>query len=419
MTTTERPDVVVIGAGIAGLVAANTALDHGASVHVLDPHPPGGRARTTDRDGRLLNLGPHAVYRGGVLQRLLDQWRLDLPGGDPADLTGYGLRAGRLEPLPVGARSLLRTGLLRGRSRLRVARLVGSLPRRDPVPWTGRSVAEWTGDEPDDVRALLHALIRTATYCDAPERLDAGAAVAQLQLALAGVRYVDGGWGRVVEALVARLAGRGVTVGTGEVRSVSSDRGHVSVVTGDGEMTARTAIVAAGGPRTEHRLLGGGVPDTAPAVEATVLDLLLDRAAPRTAVFGIDVPLYASAHSAVARLAPDGAGLVSTMHYLAPGEPPGPPAEERAHLRELAGRAGVDPSSVTGERFLHRVTVAHSFPDVAHGGLLGRPGVATGTPGVFRAGDWVGADGMLADASAASGAAAAQAAAHRCATIPA
>jgi len=49
------------------------------------------------------------------------------------------------------------------------------------------------------------------------------------------------------------------------------------------------------------------------------------------------------------------------------------------------------------------MTVAHAMPRAEEGGLAGRPGVKLdGRPGVFLAGDWVGARGMLADAAAAS-----------------
>jgi hypothetical protein len=63
------------------------------------------------------------------------------------------------------------------------------------------------------------------------------------------------------------------------------------------------------------------------------------------------------------------------------------------------------------ERSLHRLVVAHGAPTAAGGGLSGRPVIdALGIPGVFVAGDWVGPEGLLADAAAASGTAAARAA---------
>jgi predicted NAD/FAD-dependent oxidoreductase len=70
-----------------------------------------------------------------------------------------------------------------------------------------------------------------------------------------------------------------------------------------------------------------------------------------------------------------------------------------------------DDREVLHERYLHRTVVTHGAPTAAGGGLTGRPSVdALGLPGVYLAGDWVGAEGLLADAAAASGIAAARAA---------
>ena len=56
-------------------------------------------------------------------------------------------------------------------------------------------------------------------------------------------------------------------------------------------------------------------------------------------------------------------------------------------------------------RFLPAMTVAHSLPLAESYGLRGRPPVTIRERrNVFLAGDWVGTEGMLADASAASAA---------------
>ena len=61
----ERFDVVVVGAGLAGLAAGATAAGSGVSTLVLDGHPAGGRASTDERGRYRFNRGPHALYRGG------------------------------------------------------------------------------------------------------------------------------------------------------------------------------------------------------------------------------------------------------------------------------------------------------------------------------------------------------------------
>lgn len=75
---------VIIGSGIAGLTAANVLADAGANVTMLEQaHEPGGRARTRQERGYSLNLGPHALYLGGVAARTFAQWTIPFSGRNP------------------------------------------------------------------------------------------------------------------------------------------------------------------------------------------------------------------------------------------------------------------------------------------------------------------------------------------------
>src|SRR5262245_1243892 len=110
-----RPDapVVVIGSGIAGLVAANLVAHAGLPVTLLEKaSAPGGRATTRDRDGFLFNLGPHALYRRGHLRRTLTELGVDVKGAVPNANGGFALHEGHAHTLPVGLASLMTTGLL-------------------------------------------------------------------------------------------------------------------------------------------------------------------------------------------------------------------------------------------------------------------------------------------------------------------
>ena len=67
-------------------------------------------------------------------------------------------------------------------------------------------------------------------------------------------------------------------------------------------------------------------------------------------------------------------------------------------------------SAAETTRFLPRAVVIHALATAAAGGYAGRPDVVVqDAPGVYLAGDWVGARGHLLDASMASATAAAQA----------
>ncbi len=69
----QGPGVVVLGAGLSGLAAARHLCARGVSVIVLERgHRPGGRATTDERDGFLIDSGPHLVSgRDETLQRLV------------------------------------------------------------------------------------------------------------------------------------------------------------------------------------------------------------------------------------------------------------------------------------------------------------------------------------------------------------
>ena len=69
----EMAKVAVIGAGMAGLTAAQRLIAAGVEVTLIDKaHAPGGRASTLERDSFYLNQGPHALYRGGAAFQILD-----------------------------------------------------------------------------------------------------------------------------------------------------------------------------------------------------------------------------------------------------------------------------------------------------------------------------------------------------------
>ncbi len=413
----RQVDVVVVGAGLAGLTAAVTAAQAGRRVDVVDVRSPGGRARSDERDSYVLNQGPHALFLQGAGRAVLGELGIATPGAPPPK-TAHGLRDGRLFLLPTSAPSLVRSSLLSWRSKAGLARVLATLPRVDPVPLAPFSAASWIRSTglPDDAVAVLSTLLRLATYAPDLEVIAADAAVAQLQMAqTGGVSYLHGGWTRLVDSLVDRAAGAGARIATGR-RAVALGRNSRSglweLATADGRWLSPTVVLATGSPASVRALLPAdpgwtlGEPAT-----AACLDLGLRGPPPTRAVYGLG-PLYLSTHAPAARLAPEGAAVVHVMRYGARSA-----EEDRADLWALAGTAGIGPADVVVERFLHRMVVTHAVP-VPGRGLAGRPTVAVdGHGGLFVAGDWVGPRGLLADASLASGQAAGRAAAEMTASM--
>ncbi|MBX3026556.1 FAD-dependent oxidoreductase [bacterium] len=422
----DRADVVVIGAGIAGLATAAWAARSGRSVIVLEKAAAaGGRARTANAGPFRFNLGPHALYCGGPAERALDELGVPFTGRKPNASGGYAVARGAAHALPGGFLSLLTTGLFGAAAKLETATLLGGLARLDPEPLQGTSVDDWLARDVrhPGVRALVGALVRVSSYAADHQRMSAGAALAQIQHALgAGVRYLDGGWQGLVDGLAARARAAGATLCTSRrATAVASAAGRRAVRLAGGGVIDADAVVIAAGPDGAAELLDGAAGDAARAwaaaarpLRAACLDLGLARLPRPRATFalGIDQPLYLSVHSAAARLAPDGAAVIHVMKYLV-GD-----ADPTADQRQLEGLMDlIQPGwreVVVEHRFLPTLLVANALPTAAMGGLRGRPDVAVpGVDGVFVAGDWVGAEGLLADASLASARRAAAAVATR------
>jgi len=121
----------------------------------------------------------------------------------------------------------------------------------------------------------------------------------------------------------------------------------------------------------------------------------LPEGAARVAL-GVDQPLYLSLHSAAARLARPGAALVHVAKYLPGGTDAASDRRELEQFVDLAIPGWREQLELV--RFLPQMTVANAIFSPQ-----GRPAVdELGIPGVALAGDWVGPEGMLADAAVAS-----------------
>jgi phytoene dehydrogenase-like protein len=420
-------DVIVVGAGLAGLAAAATAAGTGASVLVLDGQRPGGRATTDERAGYRLNRGAHAFYRGGAGRGVLERLGVTVRGDSPI-LDGARVRRGeRVGPLGLRPAGIARSRMLTTGDKARIARVFTAAPRWKPATLADRSATAWF-DELGLVggaREFAEMLARTATYVVDVDGVSADLVAAQMQMALQdGVEYLHGGWSTMVDGIARVASRRGAEFGARtRVQLVAPDGGRVRVAlaennaSGDGEgddagamsdrgtLLARRVIVAAGTPAACAALLPDPPPawrDLGPPSRAACLDMGFTAPPDMTVLLSMDRPLYLIRHSPPAALAPPGGSVVHGLRYLRPDEDPSPDAA-RAELVEHARLAGIEPEAAAYVRYLHRMTVVGAVP-VPGVGLAGRVDVGdTGHDGVLVAGDWVGPRGHLADAALASG----------------
>jgi phytoene dehydrogenase-like protein len=387
MQVAERDlPVVVVGAGLAGLAAGATAARAGARVIILESGQAGGRARTAKREGFRFNEGPHALYQHGPGTRVLSRLGVTTHGHAPPLRKAQALIAGTPQPFPAAEN----------------AQALAQVAAAIPDEWAGASTAEWidSGGFWGEAAMLTAATARLTTYVADLDRLPASLAITQIQIALRGTSYLEGGWQQLVRGLAAAARGAGAEIRQhNRVEQLAGRPGAWEVHTTSGVLRAAAVVIAVGRPGATGRLLPAGPQWDAPGPPVMAACLALGVRRPDVwFVLGIDQPLYMSSHAPPGDLAPAGCGLVHLMRYGATT-----PTADRDELWSLAAAAGIRRDEVVVDRFLPRMKVTHHLPSPRQG-LTGRPPVAVaGSPGVFIAGDWVGSEGWLADCSLTSG----------------
>ena len=382
---------VVIGGGLAGLTAANALAGPGIKVALFEQSAQlGGRARTHQENGYSLNLGPHALYRGGRAARTFREWCIPFSGGLPPTASrAYFVRGRQFYPVFRNLRGLLATRMFSFREKLEVANLLRLFAAAKAEPL--ETMAHWLDRHVSSprVREFAATVIRTSTFVIDLDRLSAPIALRQIAIGLKhNVLYLDNGWQTHVDGLAQRARSLGVDILCGQPAPGL-------------DAIAATGIVLAVGP-AEVENLTGIAPPAGPPLYVASLDLCLDGMPADTpnVAFALDRPIYLAAHSASARLGPEGGRMVHVSKYL--GAVPQAANAVRAELEDYATLVMPQWRKHTGfVRFLPELTVTSRMPATTP-----RPSVdflqSNNRKRIAVAGDWVGPEGMLADAAVAS-----------------
>jgi phytoene dehydrogenase-like protein len=407
---------------MAGLTAACYLARAGVGVTLFEKAPYlGGRAATREFDGFLFNRGGHALYTGGAASRVFQELDITYDYGIPKDT--FVLQEGKPSPFPADPLGLLRTDVLDAADKLALIRLFVALGAAKPHALANTSVQEWLDRKVrrPQLRRLMTALARTFVYSMALDLVSAELFVEKFQRSLRHpVHYVDGGWRTLVDGLRAAAERAGARiVGDAHVEGVEPGDGHArGVWLRDGPFVRASAIVVATGPRDAAKLMDGGehsairrIVDGLTPARIACLDVALERlpVPDRPVVQDLDGPRFMSAQSVYSRVAPDGAALIIALKQLDPRYP-GDPREDERDLEGLLDAAQPGWREVLVKRqYLPRIEAVGALPTARNGGFAGRPNPRVqGLEGLYLAGDWVGPEGFLVDASMASARSAAQ-----------
>ena len=357
-----KSDVVVIGAGIAGLATGALLAKQGKRVVVLEKgNQPGGRAYCYTDKGFVLNYGPHAMYRpetGPLRDVMAKLGRPTLTGSYPDPMRAFWADGERWGVVGAKPHQLMfSSDFLPVTSRMRMAPLMIALRGVDPEKIPAEQLwSDWVESRTSDevLRRFIMALTCVNTYSRGAGDLSARAVARHLKENLFAkdyACYLSGGWARIFDAFVESMTRNGGTLITGaRVDALEVRDGRAVAAIAGGERYEADAFVCAMPPQDAPSIAGPGTPLAAELgrwssmtdVRAVCIDLGFSRPV-RTDVnfvFDVEREFYFSIHSSVTPdLAPSGGQLLHAMAYLSPEEAS---SDVKAAARKMELEAGLD-----------------------------------------------------------------------------
>jgi phytoene dehydrogenase-like protein len=180
----------------------------------------------------------------------------------------------------------------------------------------------------------------------------------------------------------------------------------------DGSLIHASAVIIATTPQDAVKLVDGGaypalrqVVDSLLPAQVACLDVALYHlpSSRYPVVQDLERPRFLTAQSLYTRIAPQGGAVIHTFKQLDPRHPTDPREDER-DLEDLLDIVQPGWRDVLAKRvYLSRIEASGTLPTASSGGFAGRPGPQVADlANLYLAGDWIGSEGFLVDASMAS-----------------
>ncbi|GAE29656.1 phytoene desaturase family protein [Alkalihalobacillus hemicellulosilyticus] len=406
----KRWDIIIIGGGLAGYVAANYLAKANLSILILEKSKEiGGRARTINKNGYLFNLGPHALYRKGKAAAILQDLSIELKGRSPA--VGGTILYDQVDYIaPFSFLNVLRGSFLSIKERWEWIKVVTSFNRNHQTQIENQTFQQWVEHTTSShrVQSLIYAVARLATYCHAPELVNAKVVLSHLSLTSGGTLYIDGGWQQIMKQLHERalLSNSTVQTDTTVTKLEMNDQQQWQIKTSNQETHVSNFVLYTGAPErlgqiTNHPL-NGSIPPIIP-IKGAAYDIALSTLPDRRQLFALDLTdsFYYSVHSTYAKLGDHDHIVLHLFKYLHPTEDKNT-QKVKEELEQFLEKLQPNwKQHVKASRFMPNITVNQRLPQLGEDHYFNNQ--ETELSRLYVAGDWADPQLILAEGAINSG----------------
>lgn len=409
----KRWDVVIVGGGLAGLVAANYLAKSGMSICILEKGKHvGGRAKTDRLRQQYFNLGPHALYKKGKAKQYLEELGIEFYGKSPK-LDVRLMDNNREYSAPFNALSFVSSDFLNWKEQFEWFRALLKIIRLNPDQYAQHTFEQWVcqTSHSTNVQSLLYLLGRLTSYCHAPDQVSAKVVLTHLKsAALGGVLYIDGGWQTIVDQLHNKAVMNGVDIQTHHTVKLIEQTEQESfqlTLSNDEQMISKYVLYTAD-PKALNLLLDGKINlshlnQTKP-IKGAAFDVALTKLPNPKKLYamGLNAPLYFAVHSIYARLSEDRKSVVlHVFKYYQPDEEIDGATVQKELEQFLEKMQPGWQNYLITSRFIPQITVNHRLPQIGDEQKL--LNATSMIPRLFIAGDWAHPDFILSEGAVSSG----------------